>query len=433
MKFCNQCGKEIKENAKFCRNCGRQFDKTVVKVANKQPDRIVSQRKGLTFKERPLKQRILFGVLTSIGIILVISYFTLSYLWSADRLTKQLQTAIVEGNYLKIAEMIEFDNGGTIGEENAQVLLRTINDGDLLEGLLTHFNLQVDKRTSSTHDILNLKQTSRFLGLRQFEITAKPYYVLVRTNLDNTQISHIGQQDVTVTSNDVVKKIGPFVYGEHNFSATYENEYVSFELSEYLYLSHSPRELDFYFDVATIWIPEDFISNNSKILLNGNKIDEAMIIEGTSIGPIDPELDYKIEVITTFPWGELSTGELDVMLYAQDNYFHYQLSEVMIDDLLGSLTSFYDQLFDAHEKNDPDQLSFLEGDFYNDLEYTIDYIHQGVSNEELIYFQDLKSFGISDDFLQVNYDDDTDLYSIIMLLKKLDNINGIVIIKRSLL
>ncbi|GAA4067523.1 TcaA NTF2-like domain-containing protein [Amphibacillus indicireducens] len=415
MKFCNQCGKEIKENAKFCRNCGQQFDKTVVKVANKQPDRTVSQRKRLTFKERPLKQRIRFSVLVSIGIILIISYFTLSYLWSADRLTKQLQTAIVEGDYLKIAEMIEFNNGNqAIGEENAQVLLKTINDGDLLEELLTHFNLQVDKRTSSTHDILNLKQTSYFLGFRRFKIIAEPYYISVRTNLNNTQISHMGQQGITIESNDVIKKIGPFVYGEHNFSATYENEYVSLELSEYLYLSYSPRELDFYFDVATIWVPEGVTLNNSKVLLNGNETDEEIIIGESSIGPIDPELDYKVEIITTFPWGELSTGETDVLHDAQDNYFHYQLSEIMIDDLLGNLTSFYDQLFSAYRKNDLSQLSFLESDFYSDLEYTIDDLHHSINNEELIYFQDLTSFGISDDFLHVYYDEDTGFYNVIV-------------------
>lgn len=414
MNFCNQCGHEIKGTAKFCKNCGHQIGETIVKTEHVQPAQIRIQKQRIAFKDRPLKQKIVISALMALGLVLIISYFTLSYLWSANRVMEQFETAVNDGDYEKIAEMIEFeDEDQEIGKENAQVLLRSIIDEDLLEELVTHFNRQADNRVIVPHDVLNLKETNRVLGFKKYEITAIPYYLELRSNLNNTEILHNGISKLTLESNDTYVETGPFVYGEHNFTAIYENDFVNLEENDYVHIGYGWNELDFYFNASTIWIPDNFISEDSEIYLNDQLIDETMIIDYgySAIGPIDRESNYTLEVKTTFPWGELSTGIVEVNLDAQDSYFYYQLNDDLITELEDALSTYYDKLFAAYEKNDLSELNFLNENLLYSYQDEIDYIHSNADAEELIYYRDLESFGIYDDYLHI-FDEEDNLQDI---------------------
>ncbi|GAA0310314.1 hypothetical protein GGQ92_001595 [Gracilibacillus halotolerans] len=410
MKFCKECGKELKDGEQFCENCGKPVNSETPKE-KKQPKE-KQQSLVSKFQSLPKAHKLTISIISGILLLFIIFASVVNYMTSSERIVKKFHAAVMEDNYEALGDLVVFDETDEkIGERHAEVLADMIDEQDRLGELMAHFDDQHKQLTSSKGGVVNLQKEGCFLFFDCYEITAATYYLNASSNLNNTEIILDGETVSVIENAEEEQEIGPFVYGSYDLEATYENEFVQFHEEEpvYIYEADQSWRVGFYFE--SIVIEGNELPIERTFLLNGKELDETMILsgeEGDEIGPIDPEQDYTLEIKATFPWGELTTGEREV-----DRYFEqkFEISETLMEGLKQGIITFYDDLFEAYRSNNLDSIGYLEEQLLDDYSYDIGRVHDyAEENEDYIHFRDVKQYGFANEPIEIYYNQEDKTY-----------------------
>ncbi|WP_163580846.1 TcaA NTF2-like domain-containing protein [Gracilibacillus saliphilus] len=394
MSYCKHCGEEIASEVQFCKSCGK------AKTTDNESKLGLKER----FSLLPKKKKVFLSLVSGSLLLLIVIFFTLNHLWSPEQLIKSLKTAVEDQDYEKIGELVQFeDSNQSIGVKNAEAFVNTVDQEDTLDGVLRHLTQQAKDRSYAESGILNVTESGCFVFIECYQITAKAFYITANSNLNNTVIES-DTETVTIENVDDEVELGPFVYGEHDLKASYENQFVQLETDKKIYLSSAQQMVEFYFEYESIFTENLLASYDMTLLLNGEEIDDSMYINDESIGPIDPEKDYTIEIVANLPWGSLTTGELEM---SENNYVDadFQPTEELLEEVSKSIRSFYDVLFEAYRSNNPESLSFLNSELQDDYYSSIKSVYTDVKEYDLLHFRDVKEFGLAENAVRVSYND----------------------------
>ncbi len=155
-----------------------------------------------------------------------------------------------------------------------------------------------------------------------------------------------------------------------------------------------------YFNYDSIWIEDIGLSKDWNVLLNDTEIDESMYLTSDSIGPIDANTDYTIEVIGDFPWGSLTTGKQPLSNF-HDVYF--QLPDDVLADIIETISDFYKQYLEVFRTNDPKQADSLwsSKEEVTELVEWVASLYDNVENNEITYYLDFKEFAVGNNHVKV--------------------------------
>src|SRR5699024_4738445 len=118
MKYCSQCGHELRDGVKVCPNCGHKVDG------------LIQNRKGMSKKNKAII--IIVGILI---LAVIIAFVVIAQLLSPEKQVANISQAIEEENPTSLVENIDND----ISKKDAEAFFAYLNESggkdDVLEEL----------------------------------------------------------------------------------------------------------------------------------------------------------------------------------------------------------------------------------------------------------------------------------------------------------
>lgn len=359
MKFCANCGSNLKENHEFCANCGTKTSK----YHHSKDDTIVEKKQTLNNNEVETKKLILnkdffknnqsatkintismnifknkfFLISTSLLLIIFAGIFSFTkYLKiqnTPSKIVEKFEAALLAKKGEDLTKLIVSDNAKLeIKKETMDKFIKYLNEKpSYAEALITNLKKQADiaeklsnhptavsSEKNKENNIFILKKSSN----NKYKIFVKPIFIKVSVPAPNCEIfindTLVGKSD----KNDYKGEFGPYFPGSYKISSTYKDEVVS--LSDEITLdSLSPLNTSEYFYeeladniLITTLLNYKFKSlnitsnePNAKIFINGK--DSGFTINNYKSSPLIP-IGSKIYAVTSINGKEVKSQEIIV-------------------------------------------------------------------------------------------------------------------------
>ncbi|GAB2556317.1 TcaA NTF2-like domain-containing protein [Gracilibacillus alcaliphilus] len=412
MKYCKNCGEQLPDQAKFCKSCGHTVEEQTEQKINEQLLEQEGQAKQEVSTEQPTaapvsaaqkkplpkkKKRLLYTV-GGVAALIIITIAVVNHLWSPERLADSFSQAVVDKDYKKVSDLIQFEGTeDSIGIENAEVLVNTIQDERSLEELRYHLKEQGSNKHYLADYLVNLKTSSCFLFLTCSQLITAPIYVEVYSNLNQTEIYVEDSQLATLENSEEAVELGPLVAGEYPIRAVYNNGAVQLEAEDTYYIYSKNDSVAIYFDYESLYLEDMPVLDEMTIMVNGEEIDESLWREEGEIGPLDVSQTNTVEMIANMPWGTVSTGEHDIT--SSYMVLDFEVSDKLMEELSAGVRAFYDAILEAYRTNHAETLAFLDQDTQDYLTDLIADAHNPGSDSYFIL--DVRKFGIADHLVNI--------------------------------
>ncbi len=313
MRYCKNCGAELKDEAHFCKECGNPVTRsgTVSKPVEKEMTTTSAitepaERDTRNSHGRSKRTNLKWIIALLIFILLTGTYYYFDKIYySPDKVFEDFTNAIDTKDVHKVKTYL---NDGQremkVTDKQTEIFINDLHNNpkiysDLYTNLKTEANYYKKKVASSKDSselsaIANLKANGKKWGIfDHYVIEVKPYYVNVISNYENT-IIEVDEEELGNVTEDQEKTIGPFLPGEHTIKATINGDYG--KVSQSMAFSDSSLEdrttsvkfnwSDYFF---TIYTNEE----DATLFVNG-KSTKKTLKEIDSFGPV--ALDGSVKV-----------------------------------------------------------------------------------------------------------------------------------------
>lgn len=213
MKFCKECGKELKPGAQFCNNCGTNAS------GSSTPQR---QQQTAPKKKMSKKNKIILAGVIAVLIILFAGYKTGEAMTSKDKVIDKFETALAEKDAKKLAKILTTDDKELkIDEDSVKGLIAYYNEHpEELDMLVADMKSQTDESVTNATGPIHLSVDGKKLLLYDnYEINVQAYYITLATAYKDTVLKVDGEEVGKADADDFEKTYGPFVPGTHEVSA----------------------------------------------------------------------------------------------------------------------------------------------------------------------------------------------------------------------
>lgn len=395
MKFCRNCGEEIKVDAKFCKHCGYDLEAEKVKGENVErmnqkpsSDEIVSKEAIKNMQKEPIKlsmkSKVFLGVSVALIIFLFIGYKVGDSLTSHKRMTEKFETALLEKDAKTLGHLLTSETKSLkINEDTVKGFIDYYsNNPSEMNNLFTHLKdqgYQYDQdsdyiASSNSYYVANLVKKGKKFIYDNYEIQVSPVYFDVGTNYSDTVISIDGEEIATTTNADYSKEFGPYLPGTYHFSAVYKSDFVELsteadytnfdpEYTDEVYLYIDGEEVSF--DVAN----KDGLSSVA-LFIDGEDIG-INLIEKDTIGPVLTDGSMNVSFTGEFPWGTLLTEEIPL-----DNDYmdvNFSLTDENKQELQDALVQYNKEYLAAYTSGDVSDITTVTDEvktrFVQGIEY----------------------------------------------------------------
>ena len=226
MKFCKNCGHELRDNAKVCTNCGTAVI-AAVDVENKEPSYVTSDKASHKPMD-PKKKKKLIILLSTIAVLIIalfIAYKVLENMASPDAALDNISEAVTNQDAGAFQKAVNTD----ISKEEATAYFNYVDTEIGLSQYQTMINEQktyLNDGTGSTeiydgiHTLLSIKQNgSKYVFFDDYEFTIPKLNVYVEESggLDTFEYELNGE---TVSWNTSDTKFNELIPGKYNFEGT---------------------------------------------------------------------------------------------------------------------------------------------------------------------------------------------------------------------
>lgn len=330
MKFCTNCGKEVKENLKFCTNCGAaNSDEEILlniesqnikeEIIDEKKEKIIHEPVGIKNNNKQIqkklsrKQKIAILVIGIIFIVGFAGYKIGERLTSKETVIEQFGEALATRNTDKMMKYVSSaDPNLKITPENLQITLNYLDEKpsytqEILESLKEQAlnldnNLNSKKNENSIWDefineneeisIFTLKKQGKKLNIfNNYVIEIRPVYIELSSKLEGTEL-YVGEKLVyTSNSENFSREFGPYMPGNYEIKAIYKGEYSNLEEVEEVDLfnaAYSREILSVYLDLDARYIRLDTQVGYEDAKLFVNDIDTNILVEDAKdFGPIN--------------------------------------------------------------------------------------------------------------------------------------------------
>ncbi|PAD20127.1 hypothetical protein CHH64_15410 [Terribacillus saccharophilus] len=228
MKFCKECGKELKPSAQFCNNCGTNVSGTST------PQR---QQQTAPKKKMSKKNKIILASVIAVLIILFAGYKTGEAMTSKEKVIDKFETALAEKDANKLAKILTTDDKElTINENSVKGLIKFYNENpEKLDILVADMRRQTEESVAYATGPVHLsKDGKKLLLYDNYEINVQPYYITLATAYKDSILKVDGKEVGKADEDDFEKTYGPFIPGTHDVSANLTKNMVEMAATESL-------------------------------------------------------------------------------------------------------------------------------------------------------------------------------------------------------
>jgi len=335
MKFCKECGHELKENAQFCNECGTPLSK----VSSKEPRQpngqetspIIHRQQNAPMSKK--KKRVLVSVI-AIVIILIGAYKIGDMLTSKDRLVNKFQDALVNKDEKAVVKLLSSnDKQLKIDKESVKGFMLYIKknpdmENEIIKDLkeqssyidsMKDNNISIVQKytNSSPEGLINIEKDGKFLFYNKYKLNIEPLYLSINTNYKDTDLFVDGKKVGRAISSDFEKIYGPFVPGLHDVEAKLKTKFVELSHKDQVSVEDGIKQsVDLTLDgedvtVYTQLSDDESIPLTGKLFINGKDVDVDPF-ENPTFGPVLTDGSMTVSVEAEFPWGKMTSNEVSI-------------------------------------------------------------------------------------------------------------------------
>nr|WP_289037179.1 zinc-ribbon domain-containing protein [uncultured Allobacillus sp.] len=426
MKFCSECGTELSDSTAFCSNCGRKVESSASDQSNHSSEQSMKSNQAETNQPTRQKEKkedfatfikrhkMLLSIGLGVALVILAGYFTLSFINSPDRYVNGVVDAIEADDYESLAGSMYFaDTEEKISKESIEVYVNYLKENknrlDQVKRDLQEQSelLEEDDQTisdfSTYWDEMYLVKKDGFLK-DTYRVYVIPSYVTIESTLDGLMLSNDLEEDLhTFSERESSFEVGPLVRGFHQFTFTYEGEWMKLEEQREHYIADKSEYVSPEFDVDYLTFETGFQHDyEEKLIMSGNEVSDPIFNE--EIGPflLDEQSTYEYQV--DFPWGTMSTGEQPI----DSEYVRldFQVNEELAEQLADGLQNHYETVLTSFETRDFSLLEDMNAGLRNSYENNYESMYGTFdSNDEWYSGLHYKNFNIHPTMMSFGKDD----------------------------
>ena len=334
MKFCKNCGNELKENAQFCNACGTPVEGH--KNVEASQSRSVPAKKPMSPKT---KRWIIAGVVAAV--LLFGAYKIGESFFSKERLINNFEEALIAQDEKAVAELLHSeDKQFDINKDSIKAFMKyyKVNPDEIkiaIESLRNQskiMDVQPNGENyndfSTSGEMVNLNQKGKFIFYDKYQLMIGSVYLMLETNYRDTEL-YVDKEKVDKTDQaDFEKKYGPYVPGIHDVEAKLKTDYVDLVVEESVSVKggDKPTSVDLYLDGQNVHIDTSIDSEEvdlkGKLYINDKDVG-INPFENNEFGPVLTDGTMKVAVEAELPWGTIKTKEKEI----DSNYVEINLGE----------------------------------------------------------------------------------------------------------
>lgn len=358
MKFCKNCGEQIKEDALFCNHCGAKVEaseqdptehrkQTVDKTkdTNENTDRIKEDKSLPTEssenslnhseigtggpptepKKMSSKTKKTIMIAAFIILVLIIAFKVGDSIYAPNKTAKKFNDAVQDSDAKALKELIvSEDDELKIDNKSVESMLDHLEDNeDTKEILINHIDEQGERlqKNGSEPSIFeddiafNLKKNGTFLMYDKYEVVVSPIYFELSTNYKDTELL-VNEESVGKSKKEYyTKKVGPYLPGTYDFKAKYESEFVDLEAEKTVenFTEDNVPVVDLSISGQSVTFDLPFYDELDKVDLYINGKDtKSDLTKDATIKPMKTGKNIKAAYEATFPWGDMRSSEFYV-------------------------------------------------------------------------------------------------------------------------
>lgn len=416
MKFCRNCGEEIKKDAKFCKYCGYNFEPENQGDQEEKIHKESSLKEEETNKSTPAekpkeqikmskKNKILIGIVSAIIIFLFIGYKVGDSLTSHAKTVEKFETALIEKDAKTLGNLLTSEAKDLkINKDTVKGFIDYYtNNPSEMNGLFNHLKQQgeeydhnKDYDGMNSDYIVNLIKDGKTFIYDDYQIKVTPVYFEVGTNYSDTNIAIDGEEVFTTTAEDSYKEFGPYLPGTYQFSAVYKSDFIELSTEETFTNFDPGYSSEVYLHIdgeeANFEVPYSDELEDIGLYINGEETD-VNLIEQDTIGPVLVDSSMNVSFEADFPWGTMKTEEMPL----DDSYMYvdFPLTDEMKEEINDTIIKYSKEYLAAYTTADSSHLTVATN------ELTEDIIDKAESEKEYEYFYKGKFIGT--DFVNNSY------------------------------
>lgn len=388
MKFCTNCGRELKETHKFCPNCRAEVSagkETKSRVeAKAPPPRDEQPIPAPAAVQQPRKPRppmskrnkwIVAGLGTAL-IVLIPAHLVLSSASSPEKAIEDFQAAVVSEDPAAVTKLL-YNNatGEHVTEEHAEGLIEYFNSTDAaIIGLETFLTDQLELVTSASaaediHDyqppeyvsFLTFENTgSTFFFYDQYQIGIESYPLYISTNYEDATIQVNGETVEKEQQEDGAFYVGDYPAGLYELSASGGEEFSDLVYEDLIFLDGLQNFAQMNFDLDFVYIYSNV--EDAKLFVNGEDSGEVLETGQNEYGPFVLDGSTEIHAEAETPFGTLVSSPALL-----DSPYPYGLEVEANEDIISDAVN--DIQADIQEIND----GVVEGFAASELLESVDF------------------------------------------------------------
>jgi uncharacterized membrane protein YvbJ len=382
LKFCTNCGKEIKDEKLFCTFCGNDSRKEVAKeFADESTDETIndaihdtngtnyeiepsyddnlattaSEENNRTNSKLSNKTKIVMAIL-GILIIAIISIVKVgNSLSDPNRLVTKFENDVASNNVSDLASiMYSTDARMKVDSESISPLLAYFKSNpsyfnEVIENLKNDVsNLKITNSNSvePINTITLANNGKMFFMFPRYKISIKPSFVNITTTVKDVTFSINNTQIGKSDTDNSTKQFGPYIAGTYSILANYKGKYVTLSKPfpvDLVSTNNGIAELTVFDDMNYLNISSDYM--DADIFINGKNIN-MKVQDATDFGPVDSST--KIYATYANAGKTLKSEEYIVLPGDTDLYLSFQNStnalnnvKSQLKDLLNYYTSYF--------------------------------------------------------------------------------------------
>lgn len=419
MKYCKECGHQMKENATFCPNCGT---KTTQAANGRDQNQILENEQTETLhktKSSPKRQpsrrpvskqtKIIVSAAAAFIILLIGSYFVGDSIYSKANTADAFQDAVKEQDTDRLGTLLYSDDSNLeIDEAKLESFIDYLEEypsyqSDLVQSISQQAKADDSNESNSANEDSHFqisKNGKKWLVFDNYQIEVTPVYFTLATDYEDTELYMNDEKVATADNDEYTKQAGPFLTGIYNAGAELTNDYAELENEQTIELNDGMTEdnvVDLTLDAGYTSVESDEGMEGTLIV---NEADTDLRLgDDTDIGPIPLDGSVSLQIEHDFPWGEETSKEIPIeesSIYIDE----YPVSEELKDTLTETTNKYVEQDAEAYNAMNADKLENVSDDLHSDISDDIERLkdrddNRQIKPEEVVY--DLDSFGISQD------------------------------------
>ncbi|MBK3497435.1 hypothetical protein JFL43_22025 [Viridibacillus sp. YIM B01967] len=376
-QFCQECGSALIEGDVVCMNCGTKLHKATQSAANKATSNFESSQPiEPQVPKQPLskKQKALYGTIGSIVILLISFIMWGNNFYSAASVQERLLKAVKENDTKSIKKLVVHNNGTVIVNAEAKALAL----------------LEKEEGIQIIQDYMNIIPDGSILGIvKKNKVTFENKYAEFEGMRDGLTFTFNGEIITTDAEKEDRVRFGPMLPGKYAVEVELDNQYGKAKDKFSIYID--PRGND-SFDLANetktvetkFYVPSltSKLMKNTAILLNKERIPVDEEGYTKKIGPLLIGNNQKVQVVSTFPWGKVTSNSQLIENDEENELEISYLSDDLAENLVADLATFEEQRFQAYAKKDISLIKNLSPQYRKTLEEYVDdeYLFAGKFN-----------------------------------------------------